>query len=99
MPTKTATKNTRWLLMEQRIEFMEKTVEGRLTRVEDSVMSLKNNEIAHLGVDIANLRSEMQVFVTDLRKRIEDIQAVIYKAVGAVGAIILVANILLRIWK
>lgn len=99
MPTKTATKNTRWLLMEQRIEFMEKTVEGRLTRVEDSVKSLKDNEIAHLGVDIANLRSEMQVFVTDLRKRIEDIQAVIYKAVGAVGAIILVANILLRIWK
>ena len=99
MPTKTATKNTRWLLMEQRIEFMEKTVEGRLTRVEDSVMSLKNNEIAHLGVDIANLRSEMQVFVTDLRKRIEDIQAVIYKAVGAAGAIILVANILIKLWK
>ena len=109
-PTKSAMKNTRWVLMEQRVEFLEEKMDINLKALDEKISSLKSNEIAHINTSLNDLKGEVTRGLGDLKKefaerrnmidqRLESIQRIIYKAVGALGAILTVINIALKVWK
>jgi hypothetical protein len=97
--TKTAIKNNRWMLLEQRMTFVEKSMDGRLCRVEDSLKDLKANELMHLSSDIGKLRCDMQTQNEKLDGKISELQKIIYKAIGAIGAVLGILQIVLKIVK
>ena len=100
--TKTAMKNTRWELMEQRVTFIEKRTDEHLEQIESKIDALKIDEIGYrkeVKETIECLRRDFQAELREIRQTIACIQKVIYRAVGAVGAVLTIVNIVLKVWK
>jgi len=97
--TKTTMKNTRWALMEQRLTFLEEKMKTCLDGLKVDIEDIKKNDIAHLHEAIKGMESAFTSRQDKCEAKLDGMQAIIYKAMGAAAAIITVVNIVLKVWK
>lgn len=100
--TKSAFRNTRWQLMEQRIEFIEQRTDERLRTIETKIDSLKVDEVGYrkeVRDAISQLRIDTNAAIGSTQVKIEELQKIIYKAIGAIGAILGILQIVLKVLR
>lgn len=100
--TKSERRETRWMLLDQRISFLEQRTDERLVGLDKTFREFKteyDNDRISLKADFGELRAEVGKKICDTHDKIEDLQKIIYKAVGAMGAVLAIIEVILRIVK
>ena len=108
-PTKTAAKNTRWALMEQRVEFLEEKMNSGLEQINRKMDEIKKDnvtEVVRLSgtiTELKDMQTKFQEKVSDkfeaLVCKITDNKIAITKIVAGVGALLAIIEIALKVWK
>jgi len=97
-------------LLKQRQDFLEeksatcyadlgKRMDALSADVKAQIADIKTNDIAHLADAIKGMESSFTTRQDKCEMKIDAMQKIIYKAVGAVGAVLTIVNIILKVWR
>lgn len=102
MITKSVRRETRWELMEQRIEFVEKRTDDRLKTIDEKLDCIKEERAqdrAHIQQEVQRLRDEISEDLKSTHDKLDDLEKIIYKAVGGMGAALALIQLAIHFWK